>query len=138
MLPTKLKIYSDEKTPARTIFFNSLYDWENIDQIADNDFATGLSSTPHFLNFGLHEVVHSAHEDRLLDKIGAKTLNSVLDLYKNQGQSLRYQQKYGEQVSQICNGAKTDPFETIACDIPKVIVSVLDKETLMPAKNPFI
>lgn len=138
MLPTKLKIYSDEEIQPGTIFFNSLHDWENIDKIADNDFATGLSSTPHFLNFGLHELVHSAYEDRLLDKIGAKTLVRELDLYKNQGQSARYQQKYGKQVSQICDYAKTDPFETIACDVPRVITSVLDNETLMPIKNPFI
>jgi len=138
MRPTRLKIYSNEKIPARTIFFNSVHDWKNIDQIADNDFLTGLSSTPHFLNFGLHEVVHSAHEYRLLDTLGTKAIVKELDLYKNLGQNIRYQQKYGEQVSLICDYAKTDPFETIACDIPKVIVSVLDKETLMPTKNPFI
>lgn len=138
MLPTKLKTYSDEVIQPRTVFFNNLHNWENIDQIADKDFITGLSSTPHFLNFGLHEVIHSAHEDRLLNILGAKAVVRELDLYKNQGQSVRYQQKYGEQVSQICSYAKTDPFETIACDVPRVITDVLDKETLMPRKNPFI
>lgn len=137
MLPTKLKLYSDDVIQPQTIFFNSLHNWENIDRISDNDFATGISSTPHFLNFGLHEVVHSAHEDRLLDALGAQALAKELDLYKKQGLRARYQQKYGTLVSQICDYAKTDPFEAIACDIPKIIVSVLDKETLMPTKNPF-
>ncbi|MFA7659344.1 MAG: hypothetical protein WCY19_07910 [Candidatus Gastranaerophilaceae bacterium] len=138
MLLTKLKTYSDEKIQPRTIFFNSLHNWENIDQISDNDFATGLSSTPHFLNFSLHEAIHSVHEDRLLDILGDKAVAMELDLYKNRGLGTIYRQKYGEQVSQICDSAKIDPFEAIACDIPRVIASVLDKETLMPTKNPFI
>lgn len=138
LLPAKLIKDSDERVLPRSIFFNSLHIWENIDKIADYDYAIGLSSTPHFLNFGLHEVIHSAHEDRLLDKLGAKTLARELDLYKNRIEITGYRQKYGEKVSEICDYAKTDPFEAIACDIPRVIVSVLDKETLIPTKNPFI
>jgi len=137
MLPTKLKKNSNELTLPRAIFFNSLHNWENIDKIADNDYAIGLSSTPHFLNFSLHESVHSAHEDRLLDKVGATIFVRELDLYRNRGHITGYQKKYGGQISQICDYAKTNPFEAIACDIPRVIVSVLDKETLMPIKNPF-
>jgi hypothetical protein len=138
MLPTKLKKNSNELTPPSAIFFNSLHNWGNIDKIADDDYAIGLSSTPHFLNFSLHEAIHSAHEDRLLDILGAKAVAKELDLYKNRGQGTIYQQKYGEQVSQICDYAKIDPYEAIACDLPKVIVMSLDRETLMPTKNPFI
>lgn len=138
MLPTRLIRNSDEKIKERTIFFNSLHNWENIDKIADNDFLTGLSSTPHFLNFSLHEAIHSAHEYRLLDILGAKAIAEKFHFHKNKSYSAIYQQKYGEQVLQICDYAKTDPFEAIACDIPRVIVSVLGTETLMPTKNPFI
>ncbi len=138
MLPTKLRKNSAERTPPRGIFFNSLYNFENIDKIADDDYVIGLSSTPHFLNFSLHEVIHSAHEYRLLDRLGAKTLARELDLYKNQKQVTEYQQKYREKVLKICAYAETDPFEAIACDMSRVIADSLDKKTLLPTRNPFI
>lgn len=138
MLPSKLIKNSDERIPERTIFFNSLHNWENIDKISDNDYARGLSSTPHFLNFGLHEAIHSSHEYRLLEKQGADILAKELRLYKKEKQIIEFQRKYGERISQICNSAQADPFEAIACDIPRVIINALDEETLLPTKNPFI
>lgn len=138
MQPAKLKKHSNEETPPLVIFYNSLHNWENINKIADDDYAIGLSSTPHFLNFGLHEFVHSAHEDQLLNQLDAKTLANELNLLKNEKQVAEYQRKYGLNVSKICTNALEDPFEAIACDMPKVIVDSLDKTTLMPTRNPFI
>lgn len=138
MLPSKLRKNSNEITPSRVIFFNSSHYWENIDKIADDDYASGFSSTPHFLNFGLHEVAHSIHEDRVLNKLNAQTLARELDLFKNKKQVAEYQRKYGKEASKICDYAQTDPFEAIACDMPRVVISALNEETLMPTINPFI
>ena len=65
LAPTKLKKNSNEIIPSRTVFFNTfettkkqcpseiqwLYDWNNVNEIADFNYSTKLSSTDHFLDF---------------------------------------------------------------------------------------
>ncbi len=56
----------------------------------------------------------------------------------DESQIEEYQKKYGKKLSQICNYALKNPFEAVACDISRVIADSLDKNTLMPIRNPFI
>lgn len=137
MLPTKLKKGSKEDVPPGAIFFNSAYDWGNVDKMADDCYSIGSSATPHCLGIGLHEFAHGYYKDQLLDKIGANALERAIDLFKVKKQVGEYQRKYGQRLSQICDYALTDPFETIACDIPRVVIDALDKDTLKLTRDPF-
>lgn len=146
--PTHLHKNSNIITPSRVLFFNSFdgsqnknlwhCNWENINEIADTRYLTRASGTNLFLDIFLHEASHVSHEDRLLKKMGGELLATKIGLIKNDQEIANYQKKYGAEVSRICNYALENQFEAIACDIPRVITSSLDKETLMPTKNPFI
>lgn len=149
---TKLKNNSNEIIDPQTIFFNNYesilkdisnevkhyYDWNYIDEIADYDFSNKGSSTNHFLYYFLHEFSHASHENRLLKKIGGQAFDEKIDSVRSKEQIEDYHKKYGQKISIICNNALDDPFEAIACDMPRIIASSLDQETLIPAGNPFI
>ena len=86
----------------------------------------------------MHEFSHVSHEDRLLNQFGGKKLAKLLESLSEDEQLQKYRNVYGNSVRQICNYAENSPLDALACDIPRVIVNVLDKETLMPTRNPFI
>lgn len=150
--PTKLKKDSEEIISPMSLFFNTFetfkkdvdnkhlwfYDWNNIDEISNFHYWAKNSSNNFFLDTFLHEFAHVAHEDRLLDKIGGQALIDKLNKCKDPICAEKFKNKYGKKLSWICDYAQSDPFESIACDIPKRIVDSLDKETLMPTRNPFI
>jgi len=152
LLPTKLRRNSGEIVPSRVVFFNSFEtarnqaksgvnwtnDWNHIDIIADFLYVNKQSGTDFFLYPFMHELTHASHENRLLNRIGGKALAREIYKVKDEQQIAKYQKKYDQKISQICNSALTDPFEAIACDLPRVIESCLDKTTLMPIHNPFI
>ncbi|MCQ2788828.1 MAG: hypothetical protein MJ229_00475 [bacterium] len=136
---------------GNAVFFNShetdikkapdgikwFYDWKNISAISDIDFATGMSTTPHFLNVILHEFAHAIHENNILknidvEKMQKKFVNAIskINLYN-------FNIKNGEILEKdVCKYAATSPFEAIACDMPKKIIKSLDDE-LELTSNPF-
>lgn len=135
--PSRLRKNSTDRIPSRTIFFNSIHDWENIDSISDSQYAAKNFSTDFFLYPFLHEFVHVIHENYLLDKFGGEKLAQILEK-ANEADTLKaFRDKYGKTVSQICTYASNTPLDTIACDISKRIADSVDKETLMPTQNPF-
>lgn len=136
--PTELIKNSSEPVPSRTIFFNTLHNWDNIDSISDINYANRCFSTDSFLYVFLHEFSHVVHEDRLLNKLGGKKLSKELEKLNNEEQLQAYRRKYGARVEQICNYAMNTPLDAIACDLPRVIAPCLEAETLSPTKNPFI
>lgn len=138
LAPTKLHKNSDEIVPSRTVFFNALHDWRYIDSISDFRYATKQSGTDFFMDIFLHEFAHVLHEEHLLDLYDGETLLAKLQSAQKPSNITKYQQKYGSKVDKICNYAKTNPLEAIACDMPRVITNIFDKETLMPTRNPFI
>lgn len=146
LTPTALKKGSSEIIPSRTLFFNAhqdqlsqpLYNWDYIDQIADYRYATKQASTDSFLDIFLHEFAHVAHEDKLLKKFGGDVLLKKILSAKDLDKIEEYQRKYGQKISGICNSALYDPFEAVACDMSKTVANSLDKETLIPTRNPFI
>ncbi len=150
--PTELHVGSKEITPSRVIFFNNfakakqdcspqyswLYDWNNINSIADINHVTGKSATNLFLDIFLHEFSHVFHEERLLDKLGGKVLAEKIETTtEDMGKIAEYRRKYGLKVSKICDYALTNPLDAVACDMSRVISNNLDKNTLMPVRNPF-
>lgn len=152
LAPTKLVKNSDEIIPSRVIYFDTLaqkragspsemqwlYDWNNIDSISDYRYATKQAGTDSFLDMFLHESSHNIHLDKLLQEYSGKTVLGKILSAKGENQIAEYQKKYGVTISQICDYAITNPLEAVACDMAKVIADSLDKETLMPTKNPFI
>lgn len=135
---SELRKNSNERIPSRTIFFNSIYNWDDIDSISDNQYVAKHFSTDHFLYAFLHEFSHASHEDRLLNKLGGQKLAKALETLNKDEQLQKYRANYGPTVRQICDYAENTPLDAIACDMPKIIVDSLDKDTLMPTKNPFI
>ena len=149
---SELKKNSNELISGETVFFNTFeseinkipdeqkwrYNWNNINEITDYRHLNKKIPTNNFLYTILHEFSHVAHEDRILNKYGNEILLDKFQLAQNPQEIKKFQKKYGSSVSQICINALNGPLEAIACDIPRVIINSLDKETLMPIKNPFI
>ena len=135
---SELRKNSTEAVPSRTLFFNSIHDWDDINSISDNQYAAKHFSTDHFLYTFLHEFAHASHEDRLLSKLGGKKLAITLEKLSEDEQLQRYRRAYGQSVRQICDYAENSPLDAVACDMPRIIVRSLDNDTLMPTRNPFI
>jgi len=151
LLPKRLKKESSE-TPEMTVFFNTfetarqntpqslhwLYDWNNVNELADINYATKDASTEHFLGVFLHEQSHVSHEGHLLEDFSRSKVTKKLKSALDQKQIEEYQRKYGARASQICGEATKSPLEAVACDMSRKIVESLDRETLLPTRNPFI
>lgn len=137
LAPIALKKGSDEIVPSRTVFFNTLHNWDEIDSISDKNYLTRYSGTDFFLDIPSHEFCHVIQEDHLLDLYDGETLLEILQLIHSPNQIIEYQKKYGTQVSKICSYAKTNQLEAVACDLSKQIANSLDKSRLIPIKNPF-
>lgn len=152
LVPSRLKKNSNDKIPDKTLFFNTfetiaqmtdpnikwIYDWENINEIADLNYFIGHSSTDYFLSTFIQELSHNAHLDRASKKIGGDTLAEKIRLFSDEQRLMEYQQKYGRKLSQISANALKNPFEAVGSDMSRVISDSLDKETLMPTRNPFL
>lgn len=150
MFPTYLYKNSAKVIDGKTLFFNNYssinstipsqikwqYDWEYINTNADLNYARKQFATPHFLNVFLHEFSHLAHEENMLKKFGGKKLLDILNQTLSKKEICKFAEKYNNTVSEICDYATASPLETIACDMPKKIVSALD-ESLNITKNPF-
>lgn len=149
--PTRLIKGSDEIIPAKRVFFNTfetirktlpeykeLYDWNNVSELADFDYASRNSSTDHFLGNFLHELAHADDLQKLLDKLGGEIVAKKIKLARDPKQTERIKIKYGDRISGICDYALTSPFEALACYRAGIIARVLDAETLIPTKNPFV
>jgi len=152
---TVIRKISNEETPPKTIFFNTfesikntlseknkyLYSWDSndLDKAADTNYATKFMPTDHFLNPFLHELMtHVLHIENLQKKIGGKAIVEKIESFKDIEQIKKINDKYESKLSQICRYALTNPMEAVACDMTKVIADSLDKETLMPTRNPFV
>lgn len=150
--PARLKKGSDEVVPPQTIFFNNFetalksipaneqwfYKLDSINEIADYEFANKVTSTDSFLYLPLHEFTHIVHKVRLLKKIGSGAFSKIFEQYNDNNRVKEYQTLLGAKTTQICESAVINPFETIACDIPRYIVKALDEKSLLPMRNPFI
>ena len=153
LTPTFLRKNSTEKTPPRTIFFNSfesipqgkkryVHSWDavNVDKSADEAYATKFKSTDFFLERMLHEFSHVIHGKNVEEKIGGKALAAEARSFQEEPSRIeRYRAEYGEIMSQICRYAEeTDPFEAVACDMTGLFANAFDKRTLMLTRNPLI
>lgn len=151
-LPGRFQKGSDKVTEQMSLFFNSfetaqktvpqedawLLDWSNINRVADVQYRKKQTSSDFFLYPFLHEFSHVIHQGNFMKKLDERTLFEKINQTVYPGLLEVYSDKYGYKVSQICDYAATGPMEAVACDMPRIIVDSLDKETLSPIKNPFI
>lgn len=149
-LKSKLYKNSEKEIMPMTLFFNNydaikpklkdkdkwLADWRNISEISDKMYEKDIIPTDNFLYHFLHEFAHSLHEGNLLKKLGGKKSNNIFNEIISPSYLEKFNQKYGDKVSQICTYASKNPMETVACDLPLRILDSIDKETLLPTKNP--
>ncbi|MDD3437320.1 MAG: hypothetical protein PHC64_09245 [Candidatus Gastranaerophilales bacterium] len=140
LLPTSLIKGSDEVIPPKTIFFNSMQPWQNIDTMADAHYAEGGSSTDFFMSNPFHEFAHAAHEDWLVRMFGEGKTQRRIEMFLDEEQFTKrqeeYQRKYGNRILPgICRYALVSPLEAVACDLARVIADGLNPVTLLPPKN---
>lgn len=143
---------SDRVVPSRVLFFNNfksltnniseekrlVYNWDNIDAISDFGFIMNRTPTDFFLDVFFHEFAHSAHETRLLNKLGAKKLAEKFDILDTKESLNQYRAKYGDRIKGICGYALNSPLEAVACDVSKTISKSMEKDFNFPKTNPFI
>ena len=134
LAPVKLYKNKDLIVPEKTIFFDKL-DWSKIDEIADENYSFGINTTDFFLEPFLHEFTHVLHENNLLNNKSGNDVKKFLLNMLNPEFIKSFQSKYSDFVCTICNYARENPLETVACDISKRILNCIDKNTLSPQYN---
>jgi hypothetical protein len=132
--PTKLYLNNDSITQEKTIFFDKL-NWEKIDEISDENYKFGITTTDFFLETFLHEFAHVIHEDNLLNKKSGSNVIAFLQKMLNPQYIKIFQNKYESILKSICNYASENPLETVACDLSKRILNDIDKNTLKPQND---
>lgn len=151
-LPGKVFKNSDRKEKPLCLFFNNfktakstvppkdvwLLDWDNINDIIDAQFKSKQTSSDFFLYPVLHEFSHVIHQSNFMKRLNKKELIARTSDAVSPGMLEVFSDKYGYKMSQICDYASTSPVEAVACDIPRLIIGALDKETLTPVENPFL
>ena len=139
LVPCKIHKASDEITPAKSIIFNKDFPWDQINEISDFDFHVAKNTTTDFfLEFVFHEFSHVFHENHLLDKFSInkvlKKLTSLTDLKNIEN----YRQLYGKLVeNSLCQYAKKEPLDLIACDMSSRLIGNLDRDNIRAINNPF-
>lgn len=133
-----LKKTSKEASEPATIFFNSNHEWNSINEIADLNYKNHMFATNIFLHDILHEFSHVAHEGQLLNRFSVSQFINKLDfIQQNEVYLKNYRNKYKAQLKTICDYSLINPLEAIACDFTRTIANSLNKEALLPAKDPF-
>lgn len=147
MQPTKLLKNSDTFVPSRILFFNSFnsdfflknnmfFNWNNIDEIADLKFANKTAPTDYFLDIFFHEFAHVIHENHLINTLGSEIVAQKLQQIGFLQKSGVYKERYGEELSKICDYATINPLEAISCDLSRILSNEIDKNKLMYNTNP--
>ena len=146
---SEVYLNKDDISQGRSIFFNSLesekaqapenlkkyYDWNNINELSDVCFFNRNASSSHFLYNIMHEFSHSAHENNLEKNIGEDYPYFIYS-HNNEEYIEEFNARYKELAQKTCDYAGTNPFETIACDMPRQILNSLNAD-LNITKNPF-
>ena len=98
-------MYKNKKViiPEKTVFFNiKNSNWENVDQLADENFEIGINTTNFFLEAFIHEFMHVFHEDHLLKIHNVKEFMKFLLHYQSPEIVNLFKQKYAQILSKIC------------------------------------
>ena len=127
---------SDKVFPERTLFFNSMHQWENIDQVAELSYKSGRCSSPHFLSRFFHELGHSCQNGNLLKSHTLQQLSLLVKKLTSKECCIEYQRKFRDITTKISREATDNPLETIAEDIARKISEALNPK-LSPTYNPF-
>ena len=139
--PTKLYENQDIVVPEKTVIFNEFKDynyssgnkiWDKIDEIGDFGYEHKMSSTDFFLETIFHGFAHAIHEENLINTLGGNKLIELLEKTLTPDFISKFQEKYKNQFSNICEYANSNWIETVACDLSRRVMASLDKEKLIP------
>lgn len=136
--PAFVKNDSKQVIPERTLFFNSKFNWSNINTISDNLYNQGYWGSDHFLGLFIHEFDHAVHNNFLLNNFNHIKLQKKVKLVSCKEHSENYRQKFGKYTSKISIKASENELETIAEDMQKNITKTLSSTDFMPITNPFV
>lgn len=138
-VPCKIHKASDEITPAKSIIFNKDFPWAQINEISDFDFHVAKNTTTDFfLEFVFHEFSHVFHENHLLDKFSINKVLKKLTSLTDPKNIKNYRQLYGKLVeNSLCQYAKKEPLDLIACDMSNRLIGNLDRDNIRAINNPF-
>lgn len=131
ILPANIYRGNKKITEEKTIFFNSAFDWKNVDEMSDMNFEEGNSPTNFFLDTVLHEFAHAAHETQLLEKLDISKLQRLITVLSCQNNLHKFRLKYQDILRTICSYALENPFEAVACDFAKRVINNMDTNTLV-------
>lgn len=136
VVPTELYLDEDIIVKENSVFFNQNYDWESLDEKADDAFQAGQHSTDFFLETFLHEFAHAAHFKNLLLKMdGVQYVKNIVKSLRPENIQRLEQKFFGE--NNVCDYALVSPLEFVACDLAKRTIENLDKNSL-DVKTSFI
>lgn len=119
---TPIKSKSGFICPEKTIFFNQSKadvktELETLDKIADIDYQKKFNSSANFMVNFIHEFAHAIHEGNLLKKHSARKVNRKLQHWNTDNFKIEYKHRFSNFISEICEYAKTNLLDTLACDL---------------------
>ncbi len=129
---TPIKSKSGFICPEKTIFFNQSKtdvkeELEILDRIAEIDYQKRFNSSDNFMVNFIHEFAHAIHEGNLLKKNSAWNVNKKLQLWSTDKFNAEYNHKFSNYISEICEYAKTNLLDTLACDLSGRLGNSLNK-----------
>lgn len=129
---TPIKSKSGFICPEKTIFFNQSKtdvkeELETLDRIAEIDYQKRFNSSDNFMVNFIHEFVHTIHEGNLLKKHSARQVNRKLQLWNTDKFNTEYNNRFSNFISEICEYAKTNILDTLACDLSGKLGSSLNE-----------
>jgi len=102
--------------------------------MSDLGFKERCFSSDFFLSPFMHEAAHNIHLENIRKRAGSgKAYVRKIELAKDPQHIFELQKKYVGRFSQ-----PIDPLEKVAWGISRVLIDALDKEALIPTRNPFI
>lgn len=144
LAPTNLYLDNDKIMPENAIYINQYKEadyrggnnfWENIDFLANSDFANKYTPTDSFLYIFMHEFSHVIHNTNMINKLGGENyLKTVLKTFEPDFLQ-EFPQKYGEILSHLNYYATTHPLDTIACDLAKRLTDGINTSHFIPQNN---
>lgn len=124
-LPAKVVKNSNQVFPERTLFFNSRFNWQSLNEITEAQHNSDFWSSDHFLAVFFHELGHEVHNENLLRKKSFRKLQEYFECLKNPSSIVAYREKYKQELQKISGEAKLSPFEAEAEDFCKRAISFM-------------
>lgn len=149
---TKLVLKAELPFEMRSIFFHEHnFSFAQIDELAEENYSKGLTSSSHFLSSFIHEWMHSFHLDWIYRKFGyegkcpygkklyCKSSNNIGLKVVQKMQQAQYSPGEREEIARILGKYAADSNSTLeitAEAYTKIICDSLSEKTVLPQFNP--